>query len=365
LSSLSANLLTKDTVKRSADEVATAIESVGGSFSEFSGNNTFGLSIEVLPGDLDLALDLLEQSLFHLKIDRGTFNREREGQIALIKETLDDVVDFGIRELREKFFGEFPYSVGSDGRIEDLEKLKPSDAESFLGQMIRAENCVIAVSGLIDRESLEDCLASLAAKLPKGFVNAPDCVFNEPARTGREEAILDREQAVVFQAFPCVGVLQDELMVQAAVLDELFSGMSSQLFERVRDELGLAYFVGSSRIIGMESGMFFLYGGTHPSTAEKVLDEMSREVERVKSGGIEPDELERIKTRLNAQRRMSMQAIGSRAMQAGLNAIYGLPVNDWMNFGEKLNRVTVESLAEFAGKYFDLKNRLELVVRAG
>ena len=139
--------------------------------------------------------------------------------------------------------------------------------------------------------------------------------------------------------------------------------MSSQLFERVRDDLGLAYFVGSSRVIGLDTGMLFLYGGTHPSTAEQVLEEMAVEIERIRSGKVEQEELDRIKIRLKAQRRMSLQTIGARAMQAGLNATYQLPVNDWMNFDAKLDAVTIEDLASFAETYFKEDQKLELIVR--
>jgi len=363
ITSLAANLLTKDTLMRSAAEVATVIESVGGDFNEFAGNNTFGLGLEVLPQDLDLALELLEQSLFHLKVDASTFDRERDGQIAHIKETLDDVVDFGIRELRQEFFGDFPYSVNTYGRIEDLENLKPSDIEALLGGLIRAENCVVAASGFFDRKELELKLSKLFGKLSADKVSDLFPIFEGPKTTGRKEVVLNREQAVVFQAFPCVGIHPDELMIVASVLDELFSGMSSQLFERVRDELGLAYFVGSSRVIGMDTGMLFLYGGTHPSTAEKVLDEMALEIDRIRSGKVENEELDRIKIRLKAQRRMSMQTIGARAMQAGLNATYDLPINDWMNFDDKLDAVSLGDLADFARDYFREDKRLEMIVR--
>lgn len=363
ITSLAATLLTKDTVARSADEVATLIESVGGSFTEFSGNNTFGVSLEVLPQDLHLALELLEQCLLHLEIDPSTFEVERAGQVAHVKETLDDIVDYGIRELREKFFGDFAYAVDTYGRIEDLDALTVGHVESFLKPVIQAKNCVVAVSGLFDRNELEPKLAAILNRLPREPVIEPVARFEAPAMVGKEEVFLDRQQAVVFQAFPCVGVRQDELMVTAAVLDELFSGMSSQLFERVRDDLGLAYFVGSSRVIGMDTGMLFLYAGTQPETAQTVLDEMSAEVERIQSGKVGADELERVKIRLKAQRRMSMQTIGARAMQAALNVTYELPVNDWMNFDEKIDRVSSEVVAEFATRYLSIDKRLELIVR--
>lgn len=362
ITALAANLLTKDTEARTASEVAVAIESLGGTFSEFSGNNTFGLNLEVLPQDIDLGLDLLEQSLFHLKIDPETFDREREGQIAHVKESMDDIVDFGIRELRSLFYGDYPYSVNAYGRVEDLEGLKPEDAQAYLASLLNSENCVVAVSGLFDRPTLESRLSRLLSACASEPIPDSAPLFDGPANVGRKRLSMDREQAVVFQAYPCVGVRQDDLMIKAAILDELFSGMSSQLFERVRDDLGLAYFVGSSRVIGLDSGMMFLYGGTHPSTAEEVLDEMELEVNRIASGNVEQEELDRIKIRLKAQRRMSMQTIGSRAMQAGLNATYDLPVNDWMYFDSKLDAVTVQDLASFAKSYFAESQRLELIV---
>jgi len=363
ITALAANLLTKDTETNSALEVATKIESVGGTFSEFSGNNTFGLSVEVLPQDTDLALELLEQSLLRLKLGASTYEVERDGQVAHVKENLDDIVEFGIGELRKLFFGEVAYSINSNGRIADLEKLTLDDVQSYLTTLVTAENCVLAVSGLFDRAELEPKLEGLMNRLPSRVLPERTITLDTPALVGKEEVFMDRQQAVVFQAFPCVGVCQDDLMLLASVLDELFSGMSSQLFERVRDDLGLAYYVGSSRVIGMDTGMLFLYGGTQPSTAQSVLDEMTAEVERIQSGKVDADELARIKIRLKAQRRMSMQTIGSRAMQAALNVTYGLPVNDWMSFDKKIERVTIEDLAEFATKYFSVDKRLELIVR--
>jgi zinc protease len=363
ITSLAATLLSKDTESNSALEVATKIESVGGTFSEFSGNNTFGLSLEVLPQDIDIALELLEQSLLHLKLNTSTFEVERDGQVAQVKEGLDDIVEFGIRELREKFFGEIAYSVSSDGRIEDLEKLSLEDVQSYLTSLATAGNCVIAVSGLFDRAVLEPKLERLLDRLPRRDLPDRTVTLDTPAQVGKEEVFMDRQQAVVFQAYPCVGVCQDDLMLIASLIDELFSGMSSQLFERVRDDLGLAYYVGSSRVIGMDTGMLFLYGGTQPSTAQTVLDEMTAEVERIQSGKVGSDEFERTKIRLKAQRRMSMQTIGARAMQAALNVTYGLPVNDWMNFDEKLDRISIKDLAEFATKYFSVDKRFELIVR--
>ena len=176
------------------------------------------------------------------------------------------------------------------------------------------------------------------------------------------EDIQPRQQAVVFQAYPCPGIRGADHFV-SEVADEVFSGMASNLFERVREQKGLAYFVRSSRVLGVASGLFGFYAGTTPEKAREVLDEIEAEIRRVQDGGIAPEELLRCQTRLKAARRMSLQTNGARALQAALNAVYGLPINDWKNYDAKIDAVTIEQLRDFARTHFTPAQRVELIVR--
>jgi zinc protease len=147
------------------------------------------------------------------------------------------------------------------------------------------------------------------------------------------------------------------------VMDELFSGMSSHLFERVREEKSLAYFVRSSRIVGLDAGMFYFFAGTSPQRYGEVVDELNLEIARVQGGGVAREELERCQTRLKAGKRMGMQTNSARAMQAALNAIYRLPVNDWQTYDAKIDAVTLADLQAFARRYFQRAQRVQLVVK--
>ncbi len=365
ITSLLSTLMTRDTKKRSAREVSRAIEAVGGAFNGFAGNNTFGFGLEALPQDVDLTLDLMRQALFHLNIRADTLKREREALLAQIRATEDDMVDFGIGELRQSFFGQNPYAVHPYGKKEDVAEINRGDLRSFAEELVVAGNCVVAVSGAFERSGLERKLSGLLAGMKEGNLREDGRVYPLPAATGREELNLDRQQAVIFQAYPGPGINRDADMTLAAVLEETLSGMSSRLFERVREDLGLAYYLGSSRVTGMDTGMLFLYGGTHPPAAEKVLQEMAEEIERFRAGKVRREELERAKIRLKAQRRMSLQTIGARAMHAALNATYHLPINDWMNFGHKVDAVTAGDLTEFVKNYLRKEKRLEMIVRPG
>ena len=171
-----------------------------------------------------------------------------------------------------------------------------------------------------------------------------------------------RQQAVVFQGYQGPGVRSDDFHV-AEVADELFSGMSSRLFERVREEKGLAYYVRSSRVIGLEAGMFYFYAGTQPGKETEVLREIELEIKRMAAGKITKKELQRCQTRLCASRRVSLQSNGAKAMHTALNELYGLPIEDGAKFESQINAVMVKSLAKFAREYLKRSACTQVVVR--
>jgi zinc protease len=362
LNALLATLLTKDTARRSAPEVAATIEEVGGAFAEFSGNNSYGLSIETMPDQANLAVGLLADAVFTPAFKPATLETEREGALAALREARDDVVTLGRKKLRERFFGGHPFAVESAGDEAGLQAVTPDDLRALHRRLAVAGNAVLAVSGDFDARRLVPKLKGLLAKLPPGLAPAPTGANARRGAPGDYAETQPRQQAVVYQAFPGPGLKASDFYV-SEVADELFSGMSSNLFERVREQKSLAYFVRSSRVLGLETGMFFFFAGTGPQRYAEVLAELDLEIARVQQGGVAPAELARCQTRLKAARRMSMQANSARAMQAALNALYGLPVNDWRNYDARIDAVTLADLRIFAQKYFQPSQRVQLVVK--
>ena len=196
--------------------------------------------------------------------------------------------------------------------------------------------------------------------MPAGRVSFP--TLPKPGVPGEFVEVQPRQQAVVFQAFPGPGLLADDYYV-SEVADELFSGMSSNLFERVREQKSLAYFVRASRVVGLEHAMFYFFAGTSPQRHAEVLEEFALEIARVQEGGVAEAEVARCRTRLKAGKRMGMQTNSARASQAALNAVYGLPVNDWRNYDAHIDAVTPKDLQAFAKKYFTVTQRTQVIVK--
>jgi len=361
---LMGELLTKDTANRSASEISTLIDSIGGSFAATGGNNTLSFAIEVLPSDVDVAFDLLSDALTCPIFDEATFRTELEAQIANLKEEDDEILDYGFRKLRERFFGEHPFAIASDGRVADLEQLTRLDVVAHFERLVTASNMVLSVSGDFDRANLQ---ARLQPLLESDISTKPFTVDQTPAYPGPAEAVnvvetMNREQAVVLQAYPDVGI-KDERYVVGEMLNELFSGMSSRLFERVREDKGMAYYVGSSRVVGLHSSMFVFYAGTHPSQAAEVMIEIDAEIARVAAGEVTEEELARCRTRLKAARPMGRQTIGARAMHAAINLTYELPLDNDAEHAEKLDGVDATAMAEFAKEFFDLQRQVRMIVQ--
>jgi zinc protease len=358
--SLLATLLGKDTARRSAEEVARAIEAVGGSFHEFSGNNSFGLAAEVLPADAGLALELIADAVLRPAFKAARLEIERESALAALRESLDDVVTVGRKKLREKFFGAHPFAIESAGDEPGLRAVTLADLKALHARLVVAGNAVLAVAGDFDPKKLGPALKAFLARLPKGAAPRADAPLT--VVPGEFVETQPRQQAIVFQAFPGPGMLADDYTV-SEVADELFSGMSSNLFERVREQKSLAYFVRSSRIVGLRSAMFYFYAGTSPERHAEVIDELNLEIERVRGGGVTAEELRRCQVRLKAAKRMGLQTNSARAMGAALNAVYGLPVNDWRDYDARVDAVTTRDLSAFARRYFERGQRVQLVVR--
>ncbi|HYP16380.1 MAG TPA: pitrilysin family protein [Opitutus sp.] len=362
---LLATMLTKDTRKRTAAQVAEFIESVGGSLHPVAGNNSIGLAVEVLSPDLERALSVLEEAARAPLFKRETFAVERDAQIAALQQDEDDVVTSAQKRLREKFFGAHPLALDAHGDIAGLKALAASDLAALHRRLLVGPNVVLAVAGDFKPRELTPKLKAFLAKLPRGgSLSGPSAASADafPAAIGDFVEQQPREQAVVLQAFRGTPVNAPDFYV-GEVADEVFSGMASRLFERVREEKGLAYFVRSGRVSGLNAGMFYFFAGTQPGREAEVLAEIDAEIARVAAGGVEPAELARCQARLKAGRRQSLQTNGARAMHAALNALQGQPLNDWKNYDAKIDAVTIADLAAFATRYFRRERRTQLVVR--
>jgi len=363
--SLLVTLLTKDTQRNTAAQVAQKIEEVGGSFYPMSGNNAFGLALEVLPSDLPLAHELLADAVLRPAFRKSTLEQERAAQLAALQDDNDSPVSYGLRQLRRHFFGTHPLAIGPNGSETTLPKITARDLSALHAQLLAPQNLVFVAAGDFDPKKMTSQATRLLAQLqaPKRTTAKQATATNieTTTNTGVLTETRPGQQAVLFEAYPAPSIRDDAFFV-SEVLDELFSGMSSRLFERVRETLALAYYVRSSRIIGTDTSLFYFYAGTEPGKEPAVLREIEAEIARVSRGGVTKDELARCKTRLKAGHQMGLQTNSQRALQAALNTLYGRPADDSADYAQRIDAVTRADLAHFATHYLRPELRLRLTL---
>lgn len=358
-SALLSTMLARDTQRLSAYAVAQEIESVGGTFHEFAGNNTFGLSLEVLQEDIPLAVRLLSEAIREPRFLPKTFALERDGQIAHIREMMDDMVEFARTRLRQRFFGSHPYATDALGTPESLAALDLNSLQVLYQRLVVPGNLILSISGRFESSAMLEALSEAFGSLEGGAFTRHNPGFTAPSSVGKYLEHFEGEQTVVQCAFPDVGICSDSYYT-GEVLDELLSGMASRLFEQVRERRGLAYYVYAMRMLGLDCGMFTLCAGTTYAQHEEVLALMHEELSRIRTSGVSEAELARCRMRLTSQKHIQQQSPSARTMNAALNLAYGLPVNLWREYDERLAAVDADALAAFTAG-FDESSVLTLV----
>src|ERR1043166_2078224 len=155
LTQLTGNLLLKGTKRRSAEEIAREIESVGGSLDSYGGNNSFGGNAEVLSDDFSIGLDLLADVLLHPAFPTPPLERERQIQLAAIRAQRDQLLQSASRAMRRALFGEAGYGLDVLGSETSVQNIQASDLKAFHEKLARPNNCVLAVYGDVKADKVK------------------------------------------------------------------------------------------------------------------------------------------------------------------------------------------------------------------
>lgn len=352
---LMSKLLLKGTESRDAETIAREIESVGGSISSYGGNNSFGVTLEILKSDFDLALDILENVLTRPSFPQAELDRERDIQIAGIKARKDHLLQRAYHNLKRALYGEKGYGLDNNGTEASLMAANSDQLKERYQTFLTPANSVLAVYGSIDATTLDAGLEKLTrawnGKTGRSPLPSPTFEFQSPKGSFVFEQV-DKKQAVVILGFPGVTVF-DEDHFALDLLQECCSDLGSRLFLRIREELGLAYYVGAQNFLGLIPGLFSLYAGTASEEAERVIVELRNEAELLATVGVTEAELKRAKAKIVGQKKIARQDLGQQAMSAALDELYGMGFDHHEKEDKAYEQVTLEDISRVAKRILD------------
>ena len=349
LNSLLSRLLTKGTSARDAQEIAETLEDLGANIGAAAGNNTLMLSSYCLRDDLPIIVDLLGEIIREPSFPNEAIEREKAALIAGLEEQLEDPASRAFREMRHQLWSGQGYGVPSSGTVDSLKSLDRLTISSQHSNYFTATNMVCAFFGDLEPqatlEALEKSLGALPAGTPPSFGDSPT------TQAGEHALKLDKEQAVLAIGFP--GLAQDDPRRFALeLIDAYCSDMAGPLFTRIREELGLAYYVSTSQFLGLNTGLFAFYLGTAPDQLELAHRELQGEITKIIKHGIPADALERVKANVEAREALRNQSPSARARMAALDVLLGHSADHHLSQSDRLNIVTAEEVHEIAKELF-------------
>lgn len=344
----------KGTHRRSARDLAIDIENVGGYLNAFTSREHTNYYARLMKDDLALAVDILADITRNPLFREEELTREKDVILQEIGQSRDTPDDHIFDLLQATAFPEQPLGRSIMGSMESVARLRTGLLQDFMKNHYRGESMVLTAAGAVDH----DTLAGLAEKY-FGDLPARRNKSYEPARYEGGDVRLNRhlEQLHIACAFPGVSYHDDGYYTMQVYNTILGGGMSSRLFQEVRENRGLAYSVYSYASSHDDCGLLGLYAGTSPPAAANLLPVIADEMKKL-ADGVEEEELSRAKAQLKTGLVMALEGTAARAEQLGRQMLVlgrTVPVAELI---EKVEAITSGDIAGMAGRM--LEGRLSL-----
>ncbi len=341
------HLLFKGTEQRSAHEIASVIDAVGGDLNAFTTKEYTCFHARCLDRDLPLAVEVLGDMITAATLRSSDIDSERDVVLEEIRMHLDTPDDLVHSVWSEAFFGAHPLGREVLGDEDTITAMTSDHLRSWYRGKYVPANLVVAAAGHLEHDALVDLVAGALSRLDR----EGDGSMLRPSPNGMvlPRAVLHSrptEQAHVVlggRGMPRA----DERRFAAGVLNQaLGGGMASRLFQEVRERRGLAYSVYSYQGTHTDTGTFAVYAGTAPGRVDEVLSVLVDELAKARGDGLSAPELTRAKGHLAGSIILALEDTGSRMNRIGKSAITGTPLHSLDETLALIEAVTPDDVAE-------------------
>ena len=334
----------KGTIRRSAKDIATQIEDVGGDLNAYTGREQTAFHARVLKEDVPLALDLISDILTEPTFETGELEREREVIIQEIGQTRDTPDDLIFDNLQEACYPDQPMGWPIYGSAETVAAFARSDLKDYMGANYRAGSMMLIASGAIEHAEMVERGWSLFARLEHGTGRQAERAVYKAGEIRNHENL---EQAHLAFAFPGVASGDPDAIAARVFATALGGGMSSRLFQEAREKRGLCYAIYAFSASYLDTGTLGVYAGTAEDKAGEIAPIIAGERESLASGATE-EETARARAQLKATLLMGLESPSARCERIAAHLpVYGrvLSVDELTARLEKVDAAAVRRFA--------------------
>lgn len=351
ISHFTEHMVFKGTINRTAEEIAQSLESVGGHLNAFTSKELTCYYARVLDEHVPVAVDVLADILSNALFKEEDIEREKQVVLEEIK-NLDDTPDDLIHDLfYQSLFESHPLAWPTLGLSENIKRFSAEDLRHFLDNRYTTDKMVIAAAGNIEHEELADLIQ-------KHFHVSKLSSENGTVKFPRISTRIDIHSRDIAQTHLCIGTRsypfarpqRFPLFVLSTLLG---GGMSSRLFQHIREKEGLAYSVFTFSDLFVDTGIFGAYAGVDSSQIKRVLRMILKEFQNLVSEPVSNDELTRIKSQLKGSLMLGLESTSNRMIRLAKLETY---LDGYSSLDETLadiNKVTVGEIRAIAEDLFN------------
>jgi predicted Zn-dependent peptidase len=352
ISHLIEHMLFKSTKNRTAREIALSLESLGGSLDGFTSKELTCYHARFLDEHLETACDVLLDLLNNPLLDEESLGREKGVIAEEIKSYYDTPEDVVFDLLFRALYPGHPLSSNILGREEDVKRITRKDLIRYMGENYAKEGTVVAAAGNVNHAKLVESLGSgfdfrnTRARIDASLNDIKPFIIEERPRISQAHI------ATGSRLFP----YKDRRRYPLLILNQIVgSGMSSRLFQRLRENEGLVYTVSSFAELLSDTGFFGVYFAVDPKNAHRAMESLRDEVAKVREK-ITDQELADAKSNLKGSIVISMESTTSRMMRLARGELY---LDDYISLDktlEEIDRVKTDAVQEILADLFVEKN---------
>lgn len=344
------HMLFKGTENRTARQIAEAFDRIGGQVNAFTSKECTCYYAKVMDRDASYALSVLADMFFHSRFDRTDLEKEKQvigEEIKMYEDTPDDLVH---DLLSATSFAHHPLGYPILGTKKTLADFSPEDLRTHMHTHYTPDNIVISIAGNVDEHFINEVDEIFSQyQVPETEERQPAPSFN-PGKIARRK---ETEQAHICFGFEGVSS-HDEAMVPLMVMDNaLGGGMSSRLFQEVREERGLAYSIFSFHTSFKDSGLLTVYGGTAANKIEELGKTILETIHNMIGKGLTKEELDSSKAQIKGNMIFGLESTNSLMNRNAKNELIlgrDRPIDELI---EKIDAVTLSDVRNVAKKIFE------------
>lgn len=346
------HLVFKGTKTRNAYQIAKSLESLGGDLNAYTTREYTNYHCLVLKEDWKIGLEILSDLVCNMKISNKDFELEKKVILQEIAMGDDSPEDLIYDYFFEGVYKNHPLGRQILGSSETVEKMTQKKISEFYRSYYQGENLIISAAGPIDHDQF-------VIQCQKHFKTRKKFTARVSRRAPRwkvHRKIYERdmEQAHILVGLPASS-FNDKYRFEAYILNSLLGGgMTSRLYQAIREKQGLAYTVFSMLSTNVDSGNVSVYAGTDSKNVKKVVQIIADELLKIKKQGIKNSDINLFKTQVRGQLLMGSDEIENRMSSLGVNEMVFKAYRSVDSVIAEIEKVTEKSMKEYIKKYMDL-----------